>query len=154
MAVPLKLLERGESQIIALASNDISVLPGSTTSDFRIKLPVTLQFPGGGEDWIVCLCDAVFDHPGNTAVYVSTNIIQGRIDGSQQTDVIARLPSVSVATQSYAWEVVTSLPQWIPLARKDVSEIEIQLTDKTGALLPVGVNPTTVTLMIRRATLR
>lgn len=151
MAVAQRHLDRGGHQILSVASNDPSAT--GDAADFKVKIGETLQFSGGQDEWVVTLRDCFFRHPGSsTSVYISTNLSVPRIDGSELTDVIVRVPPTSTAGPYYFLEIST-LPLWMPLQKMDVREIELSLTDDAGNAIPiVAGDTTTATFLIKRAT--
>lgn len=148
MAVSEQHLSKGGYQVIGAASNDPSA--SGNAANFRVKLAQSLYFPGGGDNFAVCLQDAQFRHPGgNTSVYISTNL-STRIDGSELTESLVRIPPAE-RHGAYYYQVTTTLPLWAPLIPEELREVEVSFTTDDGEPIQVlAGDVSSVTLVIKR----
>lgn len=147
MAVPIGHLEKGGIQIIGLSSDDPNA--SGDAANFRISLAQTLLFPGGADNWAICLHDAQFRHPGSQSVYVSTNL-SNRIDGSELTESLVRIPPTQTPGEYY-YIVKSSLPLWSALYAEELREIEVQFTKGDGTNIDIHPGDvSSVTLCIKR----
>ena len=156
MAVPSSQLDRGELQLVTLASNDPNAQPAggsagvAINADYRIRLAVPLLFEPV-EDYVMTVQFASFDPGKDIGLHqVAVSCSAPTLDGSRTKSTVAVIP-VYAANAEFAWWPTATVVPWYPIASPLLTEIEVEIANiSAGAPIAPSATPTVVTLAFRR----
>lgn len=135
-----------EQTLMVLTSGD----PNVTGTAASFSHPVRQFVVDDPSNYAITLVSVDFRHPGSTtSVYVSCNLVGFSRVGSQMTNTLFRVEPRTAGRLHYVQN--QSVVEWRPYGPATLTVADVQLTDSTGALIPVSPGDyTTLTVAIRR----